>query len=322
MTIAKLLPDYSLEYGKFRFYLSSAGEAVLPPYKGSAIRGVLGKAFRNIACHKKNKECEGCMFLTRCVYPYVFETSSFTALEKVGQHYVPHPFLLEPSLDGCQFYNPGDILSFDLVLFGHGLEYLPYFILAFQEVEKLGLGAGRYSFSLERVDQLKGSELIIIWQGGSNLLNPPLLENLASCLEPDPVDRKGQLKLSLETPLRLVFEGELVSDLYFYQLMRALFRRLGFLSKAHGRARLDLPFQELLERAEGVEQVESNLTWQEWERYSARQKKKLRMGGLVGTLHYQGELKDFWPFLRMGEIVHVGKGTVFGLGKIKVIHKK
>lgn len=320
MEIASLLSNYSLEYGKFRFYLKSAGEAVLPSYKGSAIRGVLGKAFRKIACHNNKEECQGCMFLTRCAYPYVFETNRFTVLEEIGQHYVPHPFLLEPSLEGCQSYKTGDLLYFDLVLFGHGLDYLPYFILAFQEVKRLGLGAGRHPFLMERVDQVVGWEHIPIWQGGNNLLNPPQREDLASCLEPATHGFSGHLKLSLETPLRLVFGGEMVTHLNFTPLMRALFRRLGFLGKAHGRARLDLPFNKLLEKAEGIELVESSLSWQEWERYSARQKKKLRMGGLVGTLHFQGDLEAFWPFLRMGEIVHVGKGTVFGLGKIKIIN--
>ena len=42
------------------------------------------------------------------------------------------------------------------------------------------------------------------------------------------------------------------------------------------------------------------------------------MGGFVGTARFEGELDEFLPFLRLGELVHVGKGSVFGLGFFRV----
>ena len=311
-------PAFSLEYGRFRFQLQSRNKATLPSYKGSTLRGVLGRAFRQIACHGDRKDCEGCMFLTRCAYAYVFETNRFTVAQEVGQHYVSHPFLLEPEVDGREDYLPGDVLAFHLVLFGHGLDYLPYFILAFQKVESLGLGVGRHPFTLEKVEQSLDEGAVPIWQGGDSLLRPPQRQDLANYLEPDGNNSREELHLNLETPLRLVSGGEMVTGLEFAVLARALFRRLSYLGKAHGRVSLDLPFQDLLGKAGKVQQVESGLSWQDWERYSARQRKKLQMGGLVGSVRFQGPLQEFWPFLRMGEIIHLGKGTVFGLGKMRV----
>ncbi len=56
------------------------------------------------------------------------------------------------------------------------------------------------------------------------------------------------------------------------------------------------------------------IRWVDWERYSARPETRMLMGGFVGTAAFAGELAEFLPLLRLGEWVHVGKGTVMGLG--------
>ncbi len=38
-------------------------------------------------------------------------------------------------------------------------------------------------------------------------------------------------------------------------------------------------------------------------------------GGFVATAPFEGALAPFAVFLHLGEVVHVGKGTAFGLGK-------
>jgi len=39
---------------------------------------------------------------------------------------------------------------------------------------------------------------------------------------------------------------------------------------------------------------------------------------MIGDVTYRGQLQEFMPLLRYCEIVHVGKATAFGLGKIRV----
>jgi len=44
----------------------------------------------------------------------------------------------------------------------------------------------------------------------------------------------------------------------------------------------------------------------------------MKMGGFMGEITYEGDLKEFWPYIKMGEYVHVGKGSGFGLGRYRI----
>ena len=54
---------------------------------------------------------------------------------------------------------------------------------------------------------------------------------------------------------------------------------------------------------------------------SGRQHQHIEMGGLVGEVEYEADAEEwrrYWPLLAAGEWVHVGKGTVMGLGKYRL----
>jgi len=64
---------------------------------------------------------------------------------------------------------------------------------------------------------------------------------------------------------------------------------------------------------------ESRLRWHDWERYSTRQEEKMKLGGFMGRIDFSGDFAPFWGYLVLGEIVHVGKGSSFGLGKYEIL---
>jgi hypothetical protein len=71
----------------------------------------------------------------------------------------------------------------------------------------------------------------------------------------------------------------------------------------------------LASEADGVAVTSSTLQWRDWKRYSSRQQTSMKLGGLVGTVTYAGDLTPFLPLLLAGEVLHAGKATAFGLGK-------
>ncbi len=81
---------------------------------------------------------------------------------------------------------------------------------------------------------------------------------------------------------------------------------------------LNLDFKDLIESAKRVETRDGQVQWRDWERYSARQDVKMKMGGFVGEAEYRGDVADFATILKLGVRLHVGKGTGFGLGRFEV----
>ena len=74
-------------------------------------------------------------------------------------------------------------------------------------------------------------------------------------------------------------------------------------------------FAALKRQAEAVRFNTGDLYWFDWERYSSRQQQTMKLGGLLGTLRLHGDLAPFGHLLHLGQWLHVGKETTFGLGR-------
>jgi len=230
----------------------------------------------------------------------------------------PHPFVFLPPLEEKTLYRPGDTLTFDLTLVGKGADFLPYFIYTFERLgERRGLGKGRGRFSVESVAWLSPQgEEVLIYDGDSKTLRNSFRSVTVQDL-PAP-SLVNFLTLNFLTPTRLVYAETLTPVPDFHVLIRTLLRRLSNLAYFHCGADLKLDFRGLITAAEQMETVTSDVRWYDWDRYSARQDARIKLGGFVGRVTYRGDLQSFLPLLRLGEVVHVGKGTSFGLGKYHI----
>ena len=62
---------------------------------------------------------------------------------------------------------------------------------------------------------------------------------------------------------------------------------------------------------------EHDMRWHDWTRYSSRQRQEMTLGGALGrwTLHGQSDtLSALWPWLWLGQWLHVGKNATMGMG--------
>lgn len=344
----------TFQLSRFRFTIKTLEEAVFPAYKGSAFRGGFGYVFKKVACTQRDTTCDTCLLKSTCVYSYVFETPPPKDSEILRLYpRVPHPFVIEPPLDKRLAYPPGSELTFHLVLIGRAIDYLPYFIYTFIELGNTGIGhspvaAGfslrkkRSKYTLTSVEGLNEQDdptLIYTHESKTILANPPIIRFTLSPGEECSVgacsdvlaDEKNvalglapTLRLRFLTPVRIKYNESLTDQLPFHVLTRNLLRRISALSYFHCGERLDWDFKGLIERAKEVETLSSDLRWTDWERYSTRQGQKMRLGGVVGTVKYRSETKmltRFLPLVELGQHIHVGKGTSFGLGWYEVMQE-
>jgi len=77
-------------------------------------------------------------------------------------------------------------------------------------------------------------------------------------------------------------------------------------------------FKKLVENAQEVETTRDDTTWVSFRRYSSFKKKTEALEGIVGSAEYAGSMKEFVPLLCMGQLTHVGKRSVFGLGRYRL----
>ncbi len=311
-------PD--IRFLSFLFNLQAEDEICLPEYKGSTFRGGFGHAFKKVVCAIRGKECVECLLKTRCIYSYVFETQPHEGSEILRKYEkAPHPFIIEPPLEEKRFYKPGETISFGLILIGKAIDYLPYFIYTFEELGRIGIGKGKGRYELREVS-CNGK---VIYNSVDKQLKPtpPFSPSLLKRGMGGVTPNSNLIALNFLTPTRIVVNEDLVVDLEFHHLIRSLLRRISTLSYFHDGKRLELDFKGMIQRAQNVMVKERDTHWYDWERYSARQDVRMKMGGILGSVTFSGDLPEFMPYLLLGERLHVGKGTSFGLGKYEIIGK-
>ncbi len=320
--IAILPPNFMLAH--YRFTLEALEMLQLPPVKSSALRGGFGHTFKGLVCTKPYLCDKKCQQGNSCPYGYIFETTPPKDSEALRTfENVPRPFIISAPNDRRELIPAGERLSFGLTLVGHAINFLPYFIAIFRELGYRGLGRnrGRYRLlTVEAVSPHDNAEVPIydakdeVIQVVDTTISSETVANYTATFA-----SSHQLTMDFLSPTRLKHRGRWVdSGPSFQALIQALLGRISSLSYFHCGQEFKADFRGLIDRAADVTVTNSDTRWEDWSRFSGRQKQRVNMGGLMGRITFAGDLQDYLPVLALGELIHVGKGTVFGNGQYRL----
>lgn len=318
------MPASLLPIARYRFSARVVDALALPPYAGSLLRGQFGAALRHLACMTRQPSCTDCPLRATCPYTRIFEAPApaehalqrFSAIPNAYVVEPPAPVIAPEPSPAASVLEPGQMLAFHMVLIGNALEQLPLVIVAWQRALQQGLTKNRSRAELIEVQWVDADGVHHpVWTAEQ----PRLQAHAASLRLPPPPSNLDGLLLHIHTPLRLQHQGDPLRphQISVRTLLSALARRAALVLEFHA----DQPQwgQQVPATVALTEQLhdQHSLQWFDWKRYSSRQQQEMTLGGVVGQWQLRGTteaLASAWPWLWLGQWLHVGKNASFGLG--------
>ncbi len=312
-------PDLSFELLAFRIQFKARDSIYFPPGKsGNIVRGAFGSIVRQIACIPQCHDSQACEQRPSCPYARIFEPAQPPATDgPSGLHDWPRPFVFRAAhLDG-RTIEQGEKFHFDVHLFDLKDPAIVYFVLAFSELTKQGIGPRRGRADLVRVDQLghDGAKSAQLYDGSAFLtteLKSPIRLELDKANQP-----VSKALVRFTTPTELKHGQLLATRPEFEALFGRIRDRLSTLRTLYGSGPLAIDHQAMGERAAKVELTRLKIDFSAAERRSAKTGERHPLGGFVGEAEYHGDLTEFLPYLHAGWWVGVGRQTVWGKGVIE-----
>ncbi len=305
--------------GRYLLRFRIAEECLLPPASGSMWRGLLGRELKRMSTGAATAPRNLPDWITtERLYEYFIETPPPPDSPAMRRYpHVPHPYVIAAPLTQRDVHLPtGAHITLPIILFGKANDLLHVVILALARAARGGLGKRRARAELQQVQQeLPSGELRHIFAPGETMHVPDV-----SPLRP-PAPETDKVRIELNTPLRLQHQGRLMQPHKFIPgpFVMNIIRRHAMLHLFHGPGEVQADFRALKAASERVRLLDAGLRWHKQQRYSARQQREVPLDGLLGRFELDfSQAREVWPFLWLGQFIHAGKGTVFGLGSYRL----
>lgn len=307
----------------YRFILKLTTPIKLPPYSSSSFRSAFSEVFKRLTCSLVGEKCAICTKRSDCIYFQIIENSDELSTLKLNRfRNPPKPFIIElPMYSKPEFLDAGQEFTLNLILFGKILKYFPYFVIAFKELGKIGFDQrnGKYTIrSINGINLVTQEYKELYSFMNEEIINQNVAFNLTDFLHQNQITDRQIKNLVIEfvSPTRIKSTGAFGNPLGFKIFIQTILTRITNIAYSYCEQTKLLNFRDLVNQALKVEfRKDIKLPI---DKTPTSATIKMFLGGYLGHIVYQGDLNQFWPWLKVGELIHVGKNCAFGLGKFTV----
>ncbi|HVY47940.1 MAG TPA: CRISPR system precrRNA processing endoribonuclease RAMP protein Cas6 [Minicystis sp.] len=209
-----------------------------------------------------------------------------------------------------------------VTLVGTAVVELPYFVVAVRRLGDDGIGPSRVRFRVRAVRSVDAAGIAgdVVYEHGSDLVRPVRAPLRAGDLTRPGDGSARRARVRFTTPTDVRGNGSVPGAApSFGALLRRARDRASALATFFGDGPIDVDARRLGEIADAVATRSSDVSEAGIVRRSSRTGDRHEVSGVVGSAVYEGDaLGELLPWLRVAELIGVGKHATFGAGRIGV----
>lgn len=306
-----------LPFTTYRFTFKAEESIPFPAYSGTLWHAVIGKALHGISCIVPQGDCQHCLLTAQCDYPILFKGVKFNGSTKM-QHYpsIPVPHIIRVQHPHAHTVNAQQSFSIEVILIGQRNDKLGRLIHAMQTVAANGFRNARKKAQLLHVVQLNASGLDQMLA----LDQPNTPQSVASLPVIPPLSTQ-QLRLTLLNPFRPTGKAIRSTTFLLDKLIMGLIRRISLLQYFYTGVSLDEDFLALKAHAEQLPVLAQTMQWHYHETLAKRRNQHRQGYAWSGSIDIDlshHEHQALWPYLYIGQWLHVGKNASMGFGRYEL----
>ncbi len=303
-----------LPLAEYRFVFRAIDAVTVPALADPLWYSVFGLALRQLSCTDNRRSCLECPLRFRCDFAFLIRGMHQPG-EKNGitrqMHTIPTPLIFHSRVqDAATTFPEGAMFSARILLVGDASNRLTSVVRAMVLAGNLGLGRKRSRFTLVEVLQ-SGPDRPerLVMSGGRMLANPMPGRTV---VPPPP----RIFRLLFDTPYLLPASTDLREGFDGARMLMQVVRRISALHEPYTGLPLEADFGRLKRLAAAASFLDGDLQAEEKYSYAGNRKYFLAIRGWF-SMSLSG-LQDFWPWLYIGQWLHVPKQASKGFGRYRL----